>query len=109
MDLHHLASSRARGASSTAKRMDRYARAPPAERTESPPETSLVCARRTGQPAASSSISHCPHRKPQKQQSHHHGLSGEGAAGGDLRPPGGGHAIDADNQYFSEDQGTECR
>ena len=109
MDLHHLASSRARGASSTAKRMDRHARAPPPERTESTPETGLVCARRAGQLAASSPVSHRPHREPQKQQSHHHGLSGEGSVGSDLRPPGGGHAIDADDQHFPENQGAECR
>ena len=109
LDLHHLASSRAGGASSTAKRMDRHARAAPPERTESPPETGLVCARRAGQLAASSPVSHCPHREPQKQQSHHHGLSGEGSVGSDLRPPGRGHAIHANDQHFPEDQGAECR
>src|ERR1700721_493500 len=109
LDLHHLASSRARGASSPAKRMDRHASSPPPERTESPPETGLVCARRTGQLAASSPVSYRRDRKPQKQQSHHHGLSGEGSVGSDLRPPGGGHAIHADNQHFPQNQGAKCR
>ena len=109
LHLHHLASSRAGGASSTAKRMDRHARAAPPERTESSPETGLVCARRAGQLAASSPVSHCPHREPQKQQSHHHGLSGEGSIGSDLRPPGRGHAIHANDQYFPQNQRAECR